>query len=194
MKKKEEEDMEKTLMDFYESWKADDTKIQEFKQSNQEIMSDSYMQASTKVTSTKVLIEPYIYYPEYSESHIQNSEKSGGLSLLTATQETKLTLLPFVKVIWSSKESPYSVGDIYIVHDRYTSKTMNPDYLEWNKLRAEKPRLENMIPMPPRILLGFDELHQYRYIIDKFKRKLEFMDYYTFLIPETGIILGKSTI
>lgn len=186
--KKEKEEREQDIRNWksaYQAWKNDDSRIKEFKETRQEIL--------FKDDSPKVLVEAFLYYPEKGDSDIIGDENLyTGLEVgLTATQQSKLKSLPFVKVLWSKDEK--EIGKIYSVADGLAQVKYNPDYDQWMAMRAEKPSMEGMGERPPRFKAGWAMWASHNYMVDKFKHDPDIIDYFTFLIP-VGHLKTKSNL
>jgi len=178
----------------YMDWKEDTSRIELFKNSKQQIVSETILIGNQQKDIYKMLVEAYIYVPPKQEGDLVSDNENSGL---TARQELDMKSLPFIKVLWH--RDPNMIGKIFSVNDTYASVRVNPGYREWNeRLQSvapnDRPRFMEEVPPPPRYASGWIAMSKYNYKIEKFKETSDLADAHTFLIPENGFILTESNI
>lgn len=164
----------------FNTWKADRSRIEEFESSGAAILQPNQ--------GKKVLVEAFFYYPPRGENDLQSSADGmfGFDGELSASQQAKMKSLPFVKVLHSPDKE--EIGKIFIVGDGLATVKPNPNWEQWQKMRAGQPSLQDTIKEPPMFITGWQQWGASGYIIDKFKVKPELIDFFTYLISANHLI------
>jgi len=125
-----------------------------------------------------VPIEVFLTYDAHPDAKVTSDTQTG----LKPIEERSLRLFPIAKDL--------KTGIIYRIPDHLCSLQINEEAMKWDEIRATQPSLEERMQRPPTFLWGCDLVWaSQRFSIDPFSITTSPQKYYTFLVPETALLL-----
>jgi len=185
-------DIDKDIRGKFTDWLYDNTYIEQFKNSNIELVE--------KDVNLKVLVQPFIYYPD-----TKGKEREYGGTGLTMNQLINIKMLPFVKILAvSNKAESQMIGDIYLIPDHLTMLKYNFEHgegIEELKKESNENDIDEIVDRYKKESSTHEWFSnmavwsQYMYNIDKFKNinSLSIFDRHVFYIPFTNLIAKFNT-